>query len=189
MTFATTTTAQPKERASADALLKKYSTQLTAALAVVVCITGVMMFFHLYKGEVEAMHEWLGMGFVAAVALHLTRHRKPLAMMITQNQMKILMAVTALIAAAFLVGSPAKQSGNPMRMTIKAVLSAPISDVAPVFGLSTDAAITQLTAAGARNATPAESIDSLAKASKTEPFKLLATLAERGESASQTERD
>ena len=73
MTNAITTsspTNQPADAASnADALLKKYSTPLTAATAIVVCVTGVMMFFHLYKGEVQAMHEWLGMGFVVAAIL------------------------------------------------------------------------------------------------------------------------
>ena len=72
---ATTRTAASDSTSSADSLLKKYSTPLTAATAIVVCVTGVMMFFHLYKGEVQAMHEWLGMGFVVAAVLHLLRHR------------------------------------------------------------------------------------------------------------------
>jgi hypothetical protein len=173
---------------AADAVLKKYATQLTAALAVVVGVSGVMMFFHLYKGEVEALHEWLGMAFVAAVALHLARHRKPLAAMLGQYRMRILMAISALIAAAFIVATPAAP-GNPVRMTIKAVLRAPIGELAPLLGVSTDQAIADLTAAGARNATPAQSLEALAQASNSEAFKLLATLVEHAESARQIEKD
>ena len=181
MTSATTATAKrstPLNNAStADAALKKYATQVTAATAVVTCVTGVMMFFHLYKGEVQAMHEWLGMGFVVAVVLHLARHRRPLAMMLVQNRMRVLLLVTALISAAFLYPASSGQSqGNPMRSTVDAVLRAPIEDVAPVFGLSSKEMITRLSEAGATNVSEANSIESAAVAAKTPPMRLLAAV-------------
>ena len=98
MTNAITTSSPTNQLAdaasNADALLKKYSTPLTAATAIVVCVTGVMMFFHLYKGEVQAMHEWLGMGFVVAAVLHLLRHRRPLTLMMKQSRTHILLVLT-----------------------------------------------------------------------------------------------
>ena len=139
MTSATATakTATPSDTAnSADSMLKKYSTPLTAATAVVVCVTGVMMFFHLYKGEVQAMHEWLGMGFVVASVLHLLRHRRPLTLMMKQSRTHILLVLTLVISLAFLYPSSSQQP-NPMRSTITAVMRAPLKDLAPVVGVTT----------------------------------------------------
>jgi hypothetical protein len=165
----------PKDSRTADELLRKYATQLTGALAVVVCLTGVMMFFKWYKGEVEAMHEWLGMGFVVAVVLHLARHRRPLGMLLTQTRTRLILLLTALVAAAFLVLAPAKGS-NPVKQTVGAVLRAPLDDVAPLLGLSTGEAIARLQDIGVTPASPRQSLDSLARANKTSPMKLLSAV-------------
>ncbi|HTH17950.1 MAG TPA: DUF4405 domain-containing protein [Magnetospirillum sp.] len=119
---------------SLDGLLRRYATQATTALAVVVGVTGVMMFFHLAKSEVEAMHEWLGMGFAVVATLHAVRHRAGVANMLTQTRMRALLAAAALTAAAFLVLAPAKQ-GNPFRQATDRMLQAPIAQVAPVLGI------------------------------------------------------
>ena len=177
MTSATVTakTATPPGTASAaDSMLKKYSTPLTAATAIVVCVTGVMMFFHLYKGEVQAMHEWLGMGFVVAAALHLLRHRRPLTFMMKQSRAQILLVVTLLSSLAFLYPSSGGQKINPMRATINVVLHAPIKDLAPVVGVTTEELTARLAHAGVTKSSPADSIQSLARANQTEAMKLLA---------------
>lgn len=166
------TAIHPANAVTADALLKKYATQLTAALAVVISITGVMMFFSLYKREVEAMHEWLGMGFVVAVALHLARHRRPVGMMLGQARMRVLMLITVVIAAGFLL-FPSGKEGNPVKQTIGAVMRAPVSNVAPMLGITSEEALARLNAAGATNATPTQSIETIALASNTPPMKLL----------------
>ena len=173
MTAATSSTLPSKKTAhSADELLKRYATQLTTALGFVVCITGIMMFFRWYKGEVEAMHEWLGLGFVVAVVLHITRHRIPPSVMLVQNRTRILLVCTALLATAFLVVSPQK-AVNPAKQTIGAVLRAPLGDIAPVFGLSAKEAVTRLSEAGVRNAASTQSIEAMARANNTAPLKLL----------------
>lgn len=160
----------------ADAALKTYSTQLTAALALVVCVTGVMMFFHLYKGEVEAMHEWLGLAFVAAVAAHLVRHRQPFGMMIKQRRTQALMLLAALAAAAFLVFTPPK-GANPARQLVGVVLRAPLEDVAPLFKLSNEEALARLSGAGVSGASPAQSLETIARNSQQSPMRLLVTLS------------
>jgi hypothetical protein len=175
MTSATATAKtapQPDTASTADSMLKKYSTPLTAATAIVVCVTGVMMFFHLYKGEVQAMHEWLGMGFVVAAALHLLRHRRPLTFMVKQGRTHILLVLTLLVSLAFLYPS-AGQQPNPMRATISAVLRAPIKDLAPVVGVTTEELAARFADAGIAQVVPADSIESLAKANQAEPMKLL----------------
>lgn len=175
MTSATATAKtalQPDTASSADTMLKKYSTPLTAATAIVVCVTGVMMFFHLYKGEVQAMHEWLGMGFVVAAVLHLLRHRRPLVLMLKQSRTHILLVLTLLISLAFLYPS-SEQQPNPMRSTISAVLRAPIKDLAPVVGVTTEELTARLSDAGVQTSSPDDSLQSLAKTGQTDPMKLL----------------
>ena len=176
MTNAITTsspTNQPADAASnADALLKKYSTPLTAATAIVVCVTGVMMFFHLYKGEVQAMHEWLGMGFVVAVVLHLLRHRRPLGLMMKQSRTHILLVLTLVISLAFLYPSSSQQP-NPMRSTITAVMRAPLKDLAPVVGVTTAELTARFAEAGVARVDATDTIETLAKAHETDPMKLL----------------
>ena len=176
MTSATATakTGTPPDTSSTtDSMLKKYSTPLTAVTAIVVCVTGVMMFFHLYKGEVQAMHEWLGMGFVVAAVLHLVRHRRPLAFMMKQSRTHILLVLTLVVSLAFLYPSSGGQQVNPMRSTIEAVLRAPIKDLAPVVGVTTEELTARLADAGVAQPSPTDSLESLAKTSQAEPMKLL----------------
>ena len=178
MTSAITTTASTKSKPAdttnpADSMLKKYSTPLTAATAIVVCVTGVMMFFHLYKGEVQAMHEWLGMGFVVAAILHLVRHRRPLTFMMKQSRTHILLVLTLVISLAFLFPSGEGQSGSPIRPMVSAFMRAPIKDLAPVVGVSAEELTARIAEAGVAQATETDTIEALAEAGQTDPMKLL----------------
>ena len=158
---------------SADTLLKKYSTPLTAATAIVVCVTGVMMFFHLYKGEVQAMHEWLGMGFVVAAILHLLRHRRPLAFMMKQSRTHILLVLTLIASLAFLYPSEGAQQGSPIRPVLSAVMRAPVKDLAPVVGVTPAELSARFAGAGIAQVSETDTIESLATAAETDPMKLL----------------
>lgn len=128
-------TPAPAERPSLDGILRRYATQATTALSVVVGVTGVMMFFHLAKADVEAMHEWLGMGFAIVAVAHAIRHRASIANMLGQTRMRVALGAAALAAAAFIVLAPPKQ-GNPFRQVTDRVMQAPIEQAAPVLGLS-----------------------------------------------------
>ena len=173
----TTTAATASDRqldnvSASDSWLKKYSTPLTATTAIVACVTGVMMFFNFFKGDVKAMHEWLGMAFVVATILHLVRHRRPLTFMMKQGRTLVLLVVTLLVSAAFLYPGAEKQ-GNPIRPMISAILRAPIKDLAPVLKISGEEMMARLEDAGVKSAAPADSIEQLAKSAGTEPFQLL----------------
>ena len=60
-----------------------------------------------------------------------------------------------------------------MRSTIEAVLRAPIKDLAPVVGVTTEELTARLADAGIEQPSPTDSIQTLAKSSQTEPMKLL----------------
>ncbi|MEI7429475.1 MAG: DUF4405 domain-containing protein [Betaproteobacteria bacterium] len=181
MTAQTATSQLPRQTAlQTDELLRKYATQLTTVLAFVVCVTGIMMFFRWHKGEVEAMHEWLGVGFVVAAVLHATRHRKALFLMLTQTRTRLLLVITALLAAAFLVYSPPK-TASPVKQTVSAVLRAPLGDIAPIFDLSADQAVSRLAEAGIKNTSATKSIEALARSNKKAPIELLKVVIDQSD--------
>jgi len=156
-------------------LLATCSTPLVAGTALVVCLTGAMMFFHVLKGEVEAMHEWLGMAFVLAVMLHAYRHRAPFASLFVQRRTYLILFATLLVSGGFLILSPSK-GPNPTRQIVSAVLDAPIVQVAPVLGLSTDEALRRLSSAGAKTVSAAQSLKTIARENDLPIIKLLAAM-------------
>lgn len=156
-----------------DSGLRRYATQATAVLSVVVGITGVILFFHLAKDPVEAIHEWLGMGFAVVAILHVIRHRGSFALMLRQRQLHVLAAITALGVAAFVALVPPKPPGNPMVRLARAAEQAPISQLAPVMGSRTEDVLARLRQAGI-NAEPGDSLAALAASHHVESVKLIA---------------
>ena len=150
-----------------DGWLRRYATQATIALTIVVGVTGVMMFFRLYKGEVQAMHEWLGLAFAAVALAHVVRHRQIFVGMLRQPRMRVLFAATAVASAAFIVAAPPK-APNPVRQATQAVMRAPLKDLAPVLGVTPEVLATRLDGADT-----ALSIDAIAKSRGVEPARLL----------------
>lgn len=161
----TTAAATPK---TADSWLRRYATQATVALSLVVGVTGIMMFFHIAKGEVEALHEWLGIAFVVVAALHALRHRHAFMAMLGQTRMRLLFGAAAMTAAAFVVLAPAKGS-NPFRQATQVVMQAPLRDVAPLLGVSPQELATRLHAADS-----GQSIETIARAQGADPVGVLA---------------
>lgn len=155
-----------------DSWLRRYATQATAALSVVVGVSGVMMFFHVAKGEVEALHEWLGLAFVAVAALHAVRHRHGLVAMLGQPRMRGLFAAAAVATAAFVVLTPPK-SGNPFRQASQVVMRAPLKDLAPLVGIPPQQLAARLRAAGMAVADTSQSIDAIARAQGADPVALM----------------
>lgn len=161
-----------------DTWLRRYATQATVALSIVVGVTGVMMFFRIAKGDVATMHEWLGMGFVAVAVAHVVRHRQIFTTMLGQPRTRILLGGTAAAAAAFIVLAPPK-GPNPFRQAAQVVTKAPLADLAPVVGVSADELANRLRAAGVAEVDTAKSIDAIARATGTDPMKLIGAALKR----------
>jgi len=77
--------------------LKKYITAISAALFLVMAVSGLAMFFHVGEDLVKEMHQWLAVAFVAAVALHAYRNW---GAMMTSVRRKTIVAPLALAAVA-----------------------------------------------------------------------------------------
>jgi hypothetical protein len=156
-----------------DTALRRYATQGTAILSVVVGITGVILFFHLAKGPVEAVHEWLGMAFAVVASLHAIRHRGSLAQMLRQRQPQLLAGAIALGVVAFVALAPPKPSGNPMARLAQAAGQASIAQLAPVMGSRTEDILARLRQAGV-NADAGDSLAMLAANHHVDSLRLIA---------------
>lgn len=156
-----------------DAVLRKYATQATTALAMVVGISGGLMFFRIAKGELEALHEWLGLAFVVVAALHVVRHRRGFVAMLRQPRMGAFFAVAALATAAFVVLSPPKQ-GNPFRQITQLATQAPLTALAPLMGIPAEELTLRLERAGLTVTGADQSVETLAKAQGRDPVRVLA---------------
>ena len=156
----------------ADSLLARYATPLTVTLSLVVGVSGMLLFFHLFKNRVQSMHEWLGVAFLLAVALHAVRHRRPFTALFAGTRTHFLLAVAAVVSASFLILSPADKP-NPGKSATQALLRAPITTLAPVLGLSPAETLTRLGAAAGSAASAEQSIEALARLSHVDPIKLL----------------
>ena len=51
-------------------LNRKYITPLIALVFIVVALTGILMFFHVFDGYTEVVHEFLGISFVGCAIFH-----------------------------------------------------------------------------------------------------------------------
>lgn len=169
---------------SADAdrnLLRRYATASTAALFVVVAVSGVMIFFHVGDALVKGLHEWLGLAFAAAAILHVVRNGRPFLKLMARRHVQALCAVVAVVTAAFVL--PAALSpdpgGNPMVALVRQAERAPLTALAPVLGDTPDQLAARLAQAGYAVADPADSLADVAAANRVEPRRLLAVLTRK----------
>lgn len=165
-------TATPSTAAKLDGLLRRYITQATIALAVIVGVTGVMMFFHVAKGEVEGVHEWLGLAFAVVAILHGVRHRHVIGTMLGQTRMRVLAAVVAAVAVAF-VALPSEKGPNPFRQATQVVMQAPLQDLAPVIGVTVQELADRLDDEGFPVADTTQSIQAIARTLGADPVQVM----------------
>ncbi len=158
--------------ASMASALHRYATHVVAALIVVVGVTGAMMFYRLYKSSVQELHAWIGMAFLLAIVLHITRNRRQLVPIFSHTRMHVLWLITAAVAACFVYLAPAPKP-NPARSLTKAVLRTPLVNIVPVLGITPELALARMRTAGVANPALDQSIEDAAQSSHTDPVKLL----------------
>ncbi len=158
-----------------DSALRRYATPGTAVLSVAVGVTGVILFFRLTKGAVEAIHEWLGMAFAALAILHVIRHRGSFAQMLRQPSLHILAGAIAMGVAAFIALAPPRPPGNPLIRLARAMERAPIFQLAPAIGSNTNAVLARLRQAGI-SAEPGDTLAVLASFHHRQPGELFSTI-------------
>jgi len=162
---------------SASALLRNYATPLSLALMLIVGGSGLAIFFHFGGGGLKGVHEWLGLGLVAAVVLHLVRNGRAFKNLLAAPRSQVLVGASVLAVALFLSLSPASTGGNPARALMMAAERAPLSNLAPVLGVSSDLLVARLAEEGIE-ATPDQTIGEIASAARIEAPHLMGMLTD-----------
>ncbi len=151
-------------------------TPIAAAVFAVSATTGVLLFFHLGERLIKELHEWIGLAFVVAAALHLARNARALAGYARRPTLWIAAALVLATAAAFIVPAltaPQKEGGGGSRALASVVLRAPLDEVAPLLDTTPAALASRLTAAGLTVTSTSASLADLAAASGRPPREVL----------------
>ncbi len=133
---------------AAGSPIQRYATAATASLFLVTGISGVLMFFHVGGKMFTGLHEWLGLLFVAAAALHVVRNGRGMVKLIKTARGLVLFGLTGVAAATFIVSSTGSTASNPFVDLARVVEKAPLADVAPVLGVSVEDLAVRLRGAG-----------------------------------------
>ncbi|RXJ69283.1 hypothetical protein CRV08_04545 [Halarcobacter ebronensis] len=153
---------------------KDLATSLTTLVFLVVGISGVMLYFKIFNGQVKELHEILGLLFVAAVVLHLVANWKPMKSYFKKKIFIGVSLIVVVISVIFIFQST--NGGNdPKGLVLKSVLDAPIKSSLEVLRVDYESAILKLTKENMQDIDK-ESIAAIAKANKTSPFKIIAII-------------
>ena len=158
--------------------LNKFSTQLLFGLTLVVCVTGILMFFHIKNHAIEVVHELIGLAFAAAIILHLLNHSKPTVSYFKKMLAPALLAVALLVSAAlygYATFAAEGKGSNIVRTVVTRALEVPLTVSAPLFSLTTDSAISKLRENGL-SAVSDQSINVIAQENGTMADKIVEVL-------------
>lgn len=142
------------------------ATSLTALMFVVIGVTGVLMFFHLFDAQVKKLHEIMGLVFMAAAALHVYFNWKSMRRYFAKP---VFVSTSIAAAAVFIAASGG--GANPKSEIVRVVLAAPLEEAVHVLGGGEDT-LARLESEGIRVA-GATSIQGVAEANGISPFKVV----------------
>ena len=111
---------------------KTLATSLTTALFLVIGISGVMIYFGLFKGNVKDLHEILGLGFIVAVIFHLFYNWKQMKKYFNRNTFLSSVLITALITGGFIINSLYKEP-SPKGVVLQSMMKTPIENALKVL--------------------------------------------------------
>lgn len=152
------------------------ATPIVAAVFVVSATTGMLLFFHVGERLIKELHEWIGLAFVVAAALHIARNGRALLGHGRKPGLWIAMALVLATAAAFIVPAlqePAGGGNEGTRKLIGIVQRAPLGELAPLLATTPAALTTRLEAAGLTVAGSSVSLADIAAASGRPPREVL----------------
>lgn len=162
--------------------LTSYATPFITGLFLVSLISGIALFLHVGPGGLHGMHEWLSILLILPFALHVWRNWRPMTNYFRHVPMAIALAVSGLAAVPFLVptGQSATAGGPPQFQLAHLVLAQTPSDVAPAVGMTADALMSRLSAAGFTVADAGQPLAQIAAESGKSEAELAAALTTGG---------
>ena len=149
---------------------KDLATSLTTLVFIVIAVSGVMMFFHVFDSYVKSLHEILGLFFILAVMFHVIFNWK--SMKNYFNKKTFVSSALALSAVSLSFVLTASGGENPKMKIIKSVIDSPIERSFALLGSDMAAVKTKLASNGI-TIENANSIGEIAKQNKTSPFEIV----------------
>jgi len=150
-------------------ILLRYATPLITGLFLVSLVSGVALFFHIGSAYFHSMHEWLSMILIAPFILHIWKNWRAFLNYFKRSAMPVALVASLAGAVAFawpMLTAPAGgPGGRPEFALLRAVQSAPISHVAPLFGKDGDGLAEGLRARGFTVASTDDTLNGIAEAS------------------------
>lgn len=123
-------------------LNRNYVTPFISLIFLVIGITGMLMFFHLFDGYTEVVHEFLGLFFVVCAVFHIILNWKALKIHFKRGVFLPAALAVAVISALFIV----QQHYHPKVDTIvlNRIVKAPVDDVFKALQVNSAEAVRRL---------------------------------------------
>jgi len=151
------------------------ATSLTTFLFLVIAISGIMMFFHLFDKYVKELHEILGLAFVTVVLFHVFYNFQSMKSYFFKKVFLLSALSVLVVSLGFVLNTPEAQ--HPKHIMIKSMFNAPIESSANILeqdilsvkqklklkGISIDNASTIKSIADANKMSPFEIVDIIVK--------------------------
>ena len=154
--------------------MKDIATSSTTIVFVIISVTGIMLYFHLFNGYIKSLHEILGLLFVAAAAFHIFVNWKSMKNYFSKKIFLSFLILFTLISASFITQS-LEQTANPKKYVLQHVMKAPLQTSFKILNLDEQAALALLQSKGF-TVSKQHSIQSIAKENRTSPFEIIALL-------------
>ena len=151
---------------------RTWSTPLIMGSALVVAISGVMLFYHLQSGLVKSMHEWLGLLFVAAIVLHVLNHWMPVSRYLKNRQALGIIAVVVITAAGWIITNGTTEE-NPAKRLFAKAQQAPLSAIAGLQSEPVEHIVGRLQMAGITVISEQQSVADIATKNRRNPMELI----------------
>lgn len=146
-----------------SASLRKWATPLTAATFLVTAVTGILLYLHAGGSLSRDAHIWIGFAVTAVLVLHIFINWRPFRSYLKRPlPLSILvLGVVATVASSVSFGTAARGPQVNPGMLFNAMNGARLETVAELAGMSTEAYLARLQAAGFDGATGQDTIASL----------------------------
>lgn len=127
-------------------LNRNYVTPFISLVFLVVGLSGVLMFFHLFDGYTEVVHEFLGVFFVVCAVFHIILNWKALKFHFKRGVFIPAGLAVIIVSILFII----QQQFNPKVDTIllERIIKAPINDVFKALQVDYSEAVKRLEANG-----------------------------------------
>ena len=150
---------------------RTWSTPLIMGSALVVGISGVMLFYHLQSGLVKGMHEWLGLLFVAAIVLHVLNHWMPVSRYLKNKQALAIITLVIITAAGWIITNGTTEEHPAKRLFAKAQ-QAPLSAIAGLQSEPVEEIVGRLQMAGITVVSEQQTLADIATKNSRNPMEL-----------------